>query len=94
MRDYEVVVIIHPELDDKAFKETVDKIKGWINDSGGVVDNTDIWGKKRLAYAIRKQTDGQYVLFQVKLEPTFTNELDRNLRLLEPVLRFLITAVE
>jgi len=92
MRDYEIVLIVHPELDENAFKDIIEKFKGWISDSGGKVNNMDVWGKKRMAYTIRKQTEGQYVLFHVSITPAYTNELDRNLRLLEPVLRFLITA--
>ena len=94
MRDYELVLIVHSELDDAAFNDVAEKVKGWITDSGGKIENTDIWGKKQLAYPIRKQTDGQYVLFHAKMMPTYTNELDRNLRLLEPVLRFLLTTVD
>lgn len=91
MRDYEVILIVHPELDDAAFNEVIEKFKGWISASGGIIDKTDIWGKKRMAYPIRKQTDGHYVLFHVSMMPSFTIELDRNLRLIEPVLRYLIT---
>ena len=94
MRDYEVVLIVHPELDEAAFNEVVEKFKGWIKDSGGSIEKIDIWGKRRMAYSIQKQTDGQYVLFNVKIMPTFTIELDRNLRLLEPVMRFLITTID
>jgi small subunit ribosomal protein S6 len=94
MRNYELVVIVHPELDETAFTGVVDKIKGWITDAGGAVAKVDIWGKKRLAYEIRKQREGQYVLFQAEFAPTFAAELERNLRFMEPVMRFLVTAVE
>jgi len=94
MRDYEVVFIVHPDLDENALKGVIEKVQTWITDSGGSVVKTDNWGKRRLAYEIRKQREGQYVFIQTQMAPTFTNELERNLRFLEPVMRFLITVVE
>jgi small subunit ribosomal protein S6 len=94
MRDYEVVFIVHPDLDENAMKGVIEKVQTWITDSGGSIVKTDIWGKRRLAYVIRKQREGQYVFIQGQMAPTFTNELERNLRFLEPVMRFLITVVE
>lgn len=94
MRDYEVVFIVHPDLDENAMKGVIEKVQTWITDSGGSIVKTDNWGKRRLAYVIRKQREGQYVFIQAQMAPTFTNELERNLRFLEPVMRFLITVVE
>jgi small subunit ribosomal protein S6 len=94
MRGYEVVFIVHPDLDENAMKGVIEKVQTWITDSGGSVVKTDNWGKRRLAYEIRKQREGQYVFIQTQMAPTFTNELERNLRFLEPVMRFLITVVE
>jgi small subunit ribosomal protein S6 len=94
MRDYEVVFIVHPDLDENAMKGVVEKVQTWITDSGGSIVKTENWGKRRLAYIIRKQREGQYVFIQAQMAPTFTNELERNLRFLEPVMRFLITVVE
>jgi small subunit ribosomal protein S6 len=94
MRDYEVVFIVHPDLDENAMKGVIEKVQTWITDSGGSIVKIDNWGKRRLAYVIRKQREGQYVFIQAQMAPTFTNELERNLRFLEPVMRFLITVVE
>ena len=94
MRSYELMFIVHPELDESDFNEVVDKVKGWITDSGGQVDNLDLWGKRRLAYPIQKQLEGQYVLMNTQLDPTFCSDLEHNLGLQEPVMRFLITAEE
>lgn len=94
MRDYEVVFIVHPDLDENAMKGVIEKVQTWITDSGGSIVKIDNWGKRRLAYVIRKQREGQYVFIQTQMAPTFTNELERNLRFLEPVMRFLITVVE
>lgn len=94
MRNYEVVLIIHPDLDETAFNAALDKVKGWITTSGGTISKLDVWGKRRMAYAIRKQREGQYVLINAEFAPSFSADLERNLRFLEPVMRFLITVVE
>jgi small subunit ribosomal protein S6 len=94
MHKYELVCIVHPDLDETAFNGAIDKVKGWISDAGGSVDKLDVWGRKRLAYAVRKQREGQYVLMNISLPPTATAGLDQNLRFLEPVIRYMITSVE
>ncbi|KPL72159.1 hypothetical protein ADN00_15095 [Ornatilinea apprima] len=91
MRKYELVFIVHPDLDETAFGGIVEKVTGWVTESGGSVEKTDVWGKRRMAYAIRKQREGQYVLMNVNIAPSFTAELERNLQILEPVMRFMLT---
>ncbi|MBN1148672.1 MAG: 30S ribosomal protein S6 [Anaerolineales bacterium] len=92
MREYELMFVIHPDLDENAFAAVMNRISGWITEDGGEVVKTDIWGKRTLAYPIRKLTEGQYVLMQTKMQPKFGAVLERNLRYLEPVLRYLIIA--
>jgi small subunit ribosomal protein S6 len=92
MRAYEVIVIIHPGLDEAAVNQTLDKIKGWITTAGGSIENVDAWGKKRLAYAIQKQTEGLYYLLNAQMDPAANADLERNLRILEPVMRFSVIA--
>ena len=94
MRSYELVFIVHPELDDSAFNDVVNRVTSWITDSGGEVVNTDLWGKRRLAYPIQKQLEGYYVLMSTQIDPTFCSKLEHNLGLQEPVMRFLLTAQE
>lgn len=94
MRDYEVIFIVHPDLEKTAFEEIIERVKGWIDDGGGSISKVDVWGKREMAYPIRKKREGQYVLLETQMEPTRTNELESNLRLLEPVMRYLITRVE
>ena len=93
MRNYEVFLIVNPELDETAINTLVEKVKGWITTAGGSVEKVDMWGKRRMAYHIRKQREGFYVYIQTAFAPTFSNELERNLRFLEPVMRFMITNV-
>ena len=90
MREYELTIIVHPDLDEQAFNDIVERVKGWISDNDGEVTKTDLWGKRALAYPIRKLTEGQYVLFHVKMAPDYGAELERNLRFLEPILRYLL----
>ena len=92
MHTYEVIFIVNPDLDETALTALVEKVKGWITESGGTIDKVDLWGKRRMAYIIKKQRDGQYIFVQAQFAPTFTSVLERNLRFLEPVIRFLITA--
>ena len=93
MRQYELVCIVQPELDETAFKGVVDRVTGWVTETGGSVDKVDIWGRRKLAYIIHKQREGQYVLMNITLDPKSTGELERNIRYLEPVLRHMLSAV-
>lgn len=94
MRKYELVCIVHPDLDEAAFNAVIEKVKGWVTEAEGKVDKVDIWGRRRLAYALKKQREGQYVLFNLSLEPATAITLDQNLRFQEPVLRYMITVVD
>jgi len=92
MHEYELVVIIHPDLDDEAIDQAMGRIDGWIKDGGGKVDSIDKWGKRRLSYEIQKQNEGIYYLMNVSLMPESIAELERNLMILEPVMRHMIVA--
>ena len=94
MRKYELVAIVHPDLDETAFNGIVEKVKGWVAETSGRVDKVEVWGRKRLAYTIKKQREGQYVMFNLGLEPAATTALEKNLRFLEPVIRYMLIAVE
>ena len=94
MRNYELVFIAHPDLDETALNGVVEKVKSWIVDAGGSIAKVDLWGRRRLAYTIRKQREGQYVLIDAQMAPTYSAELDRNMRFLEPVMRYMLLAVD
>ena len=93
MRKYELICIFQPDLDENAFKGALERVQSWVTEASGSVDKTENWGRRRLAYTIRKQTDGQYVLMNITLDPKATSELERNIRFLEPVLRHMLTVV-
>ena len=89
MRKYELMCIIQPDLDETAFNGVLDKVKGWISESGGTIDKAEVWGRRKLAYIIEKHREGQYVLLNVTMEPKATFELERNLRYQEPIIHML-----
>jgi len=92
MHNYELVIIIHPDLDDEAIEQSLDRIKGWITAGDGNIDKIDKWGKRRLSYQIQKQNEGIYYLLDVSMLPTSIAELERNLTILEPVMRHMVVA--
>ena len=91
MRKYELICVIQPDLDEAAFNGVVEKVKGWISDSGGTVDKVDVWGRRKLAYIIKKQREGQFVLLNMTMSPAATSDLERNLRFQETLLRHMLS---
>jgi len=87
MRQYELMVIIDPETDERTVGTTMDKFLSVVKKDGGTVDNVDIWGRRRLAYDIKKKSEGIYAVVDFTAEPATAKELDRQLGLNEVVLR-------
>ena len=87
MRHYELMVILDPELDDRTVAPSLDKLLSVVKKDGGSVDNVDIWGRRRLAYDIKKKSEGIYAVVRMSAEPATALELDRQLNLNESVLR-------
>ena len=94
MRKYELVCIFQPDLDETAFNGLLEKVKGWIGESGGSVENVDIWGRRKLAYLIKKHREGQFVLLNATMSPSTTSELERNLRYQEPIIRHMLSVAK
>ncbi len=90
LRDYEMVIIISPELEDEKFGATIDKVSLFITERGGTVSEVDRWGKRRLAYPIAHFTEGNYVLSRFKSKPGVNKELEASLQISEDVLRHLL----
>jgi small subunit ribosomal protein S6 len=93
-RPYEVTFVVRPDLDEAGLTGVIDKVKGWITASGGSVTKTDLWGRRRLAYPLKKMTEGQYVLVLANLPAQSLAGLERDLRLSEEILRFLLIRVD
>lgn len=94
MRNYEIAYIADPELDDEALVELEEKVKGWIEAAGGKLGKIDRWGKRRLAYPIKKKTDGHYVFIHADMPAEAPTAIERDLRLSEQILRFMFTLQE
>ena len=94
MRNYEVAFIAHPEVSEQALTALTVKVQSWVTSGGGALVRTDHWGKRRLAYPIRKQRDGQYVFVYASMPPALCADLERQFRFTEEVLRFMITQAE
>lgn len=90
MKAYEVMLLIDPSLDEEAYAAVVAKATGVITSQGGVVDASDDWGKRRLAYEIDGKTDGAYNVTRFHAMPEAVAELDRVLHITDPVVRFMI----
>ena len=87
MRQYELMIILDPELDERTVAPSLDKFLTVVSKDGGTVDNIDIWGRRRLAYDIKKKSEGIYAVIQMTAEPATAQELDRQLGLNESVMR-------
>ncbi|AVM62265.1 MULTISPECIES: 30S ribosomal protein S6 [unclassified Actinomyces] len=87
MRHYEIMIILEPETDERTIAQTLEKLLQVVPSNGGTVDKIDIWGKRRLAYDIKKKSEGLYVVVDMTTTPANAQELDRQLGLNETVLR-------
>jgi small subunit ribosomal protein S6 len=94
MRDYELVAIISPELDEEGVSEIVDKVSRSIDSRGGVVEGVDKWGIRKLAYPVKKFMEANYVLARFKLMPKSVKELEAEIGALGGVLRYLVVSVK
>ena len=87
MRAYEVMVIIDPDVDDRQVPALLEKPLASFTKAGGTVDNIDIWGRRKLAYDIRKKSEGIYAVINLAAEPAVVKELDRQFTLNEQIMR-------
>jgi small subunit ribosomal protein S6 len=94
MHQYELMVILDPEIDERTVAPSLDKFLNVIRNDGGTVDNVDIWGRRRLAYEIAKKSEGIYAVVNLTANASATVELDRQLGLSEAVLRTKVLRAE
>ena len=91
--EYEIVVIVRPDVDDADVKSAIERAEETITSQGGHVLERDDWGKRKLAYLIKKHSKGYYVLIRALASPTHIAELERRLRLDDRVIRFLTVKI-
>jgi small subunit ribosomal protein S6 len=87
MRHYELMVILDPDLEERTVAPSLDQFLGVVRQGGGTVEKVDVWGRRRLAYEIQHKVEGIYAVLDVQAEPETVQELDRQLKLNEAVLR-------
>jgi small subunit ribosomal protein S6 len=87
MRQYELMVILDPETEERTVGTTMERFLTVITKDGGTVDNVDVWGRRRLAYDIKKKSEGIYTVVNFTAEPATAQELDRQLNLNESIMR-------
>ena len=95
MRRYELVAIIAPTVADEELPDAIDRLlKKPVENQGGVCDDVNVWGRRRMAYPIKRHTEGNYVLTNIQLDPEKTKELEQGLLISEEVLRHLLVRLD
>jgi small subunit ribosomal protein S6 len=94
MHQYELMVILDPEIDERTVAPSLDKFLNVVRNDGGTIEKVDIWGKRRLAYEINKKNEGIYAVVDFTAEAATTSELDRQLKLSEAVMRTKVLRAE
>jgi small subunit ribosomal protein S6 len=87
MRHYELMVILDPDLEERTVSPSLDKFLNVVRKGDGTIENVNIWGRRKLAYEIKKKTEGIYAVVDLTAEPAVAKELDRQLNLNEAILR-------
>ena len=94
MREYEIATVLKIGVEDGGLDALIERIEGWIVAAGGEVASLDNWGHRKLAYPIKKQQEGNYVFWYATLPSDAPSELERQMRLHEDILRFMVTRTE
>jgi len=94
LRDYELMFIAVPQLDDEGLATLNQRVAEWIAAANGTVTETNVWGHRQLAYPIRRYSDGIYVQVNFQLSPSDSRELERNLRLDEQIIRHMVIRLD
>jgi small subunit ribosomal protein S6 len=94
MRNYELTFIVPSDVTEDDLNGVVTQVQSWVEGIQGKVTKVDHWGRRRLAYNIAEYREGHYVLLNVELEPRTTTELERNLKLSDKVMRYLLVRLD
>ena len=89
MNKYESIIIVNPNLDEAALKALENKFTGLINENGKV-DSFENMGKRKLAYEIKKKSEGIYFLFNFEAKPEWITEIERNYRITDDIMKFIV----
>ncbi|MCK5863473.1 MAG: 30S ribosomal protein S6 [Candidatus Hydrogenedentes bacterium] len=90
MRTYEALYIVSPELDDSAIQTVVTDVEGLISSNSGTIVRSDVWGKRKLAYTIKKHVEGVYIVLRFEANPDYIKRFEQQLRLMDPVIRYMV----
>jgi small subunit ribosomal protein S6 len=90
LREYEVLYIVRADLDDEKVQDVVKRVNTLVERAGGAAERTNLWGKRKLAYEVKHQKEGSYVLQDFRIPPERIPELESALKITEEVLRHLI----
>ncbi|HHU77948.1 MAG: 30S ribosomal protein S6 [Caldicoprobacterales bacterium] len=94
MNKYESIYIIKPTVEEEGIKALVERFSGLIEQQGGQVENVDEWGKRRLAYPIEDFKEGYYVMMNFSADADVPQELERNYKITDSVIRFLTIRID
>lgn len=94
MRQYELILVVQPDLEEDNITAVIDRVKNMITDKSGEVLKTDVWGSKQLAYEIRDFREGFYVYMEIEMTPESGAELIQSIKYIEPVIRYMLTKKE
>jgi small subunit ribosomal protein S6 len=94
LRDYELVLVLSPEMAEEDVTASVERLRQTISQGGGEVVDVNIWGRRRLAYPIKRHMEGNYIVTQVRLDPSAVSGLESGFRISDEVIRHLIIRSE
>jgi small subunit ribosomal protein S6 len=94
LRDYELVVVLSPDIRDDEVPASIERVQQAITGRGGEIVDVNHWGRRRLAYPIKRHLEGNYVVSQIRLDPDRVSDLEQNLRISEDVLRHMIVKAD
>jgi len=88
MKKYETIFILDPDLEEAQAQSAIEKVKGIISQNNGEILKVEDWGKRKLAYQVKKKAKGHYILIHLMGSPTLISELERNFRVMDAVIKF------
>lgn len=94
MNKYELALVVNAKIEDEAREAVVEKAKNYVTRYGGTITEVEEWGKKRLAYEVQKMREGFYYFIQFEADATCPAEIERHVRIMDNVLRYLVVKKE